>query len=90
MLWHIYIKRHLKCGFSTLIHIIHARNNFICYAVEGHINVGWGPRPTLVLLVEQWLLGFIPVSLKAVIFNKLPKLAEKYKEKHYLSDFKVT
>jgi len=23
------------------------KNNFICYAVEGHINVGWGPHSAL-------------------------------------------
>jgi len=39
-----YIKiRHLKSGFPTLIYI-HVQNNFICYAFEGDINVGWGPH----------------------------------------------
>jgi len=48
-----YIKiRHLKDDFPTLIHI-HTQNNFICYAFEGHINVGWGPHPALGSPVEQ-------------------------------------
>jgi len=29
-------------------------------------------------------------QLKTVIFNKLPKLAENYKEEHYSINFKVT
>jgi len=40
------IIKHLKGGFTTLTHI-YVQNNFICYAFEGHINVGWGPHPAL-------------------------------------------
>jgi len=44
--------RHLKSGFSTYIYIC-VQNNFICYAFEDNINVGWGPHPALGLPVGQ-------------------------------------
>jgi len=44
--------RNLKGGFSTLIHIP-VQNNFICYAFEGHTNVGWGPHLALEPPVKQ-------------------------------------
>jgi len=50
--------RHLKGVFPILIHI-HVQNNVMCYAFEGHINVGWGPHPVLGPPVGQpWFIGF--------------------------------
>jgi len=42
----MYITKALKRWFSTAIHIC-GQNNSICYAFEGHINVGCGPHLAL-------------------------------------------
>jgi len=39
----MYVGKQSKVGLPTLIHVcLCLQNNFICYAFEGHINVGWG------------------------------------------------
>jgi len=64
--------RHLKGVFPTLIHI-HAQNNVMRYAFEGHKNVGWGPHPVLGPPAGQPWSILIPIDCE---IRKLLKAAQ--------------